>query len=66
MDGDTGWQEECGYEEPAIRQEEFWFYSTIRDAGELIRVHGAKDFIAELDDKAREALVDALQKGNNK
>ena len=63
---DNQWQEECGYEEPAIRQEEYWFYSTIRDAGELIRVHGAKDFIAELDDKAREALVDALQKGNNK
>lgn len=63
MDGWTdgpGDHEILGYDEPEIKAEEFWFYSVIRDAGELIRKHGAKEFLAELDERARDSLVDEI------
>ncbi len=46
-----------GYDEPSVSGEEFWFYSTVRDAGELIRKHGAKAFLDELQDKERNLLI---------
>lgn len=46
-----------GYDEPAVKAEEFWYYSTIRDAGELIRVHGAKSFMDDLDARAKDLLI---------
>ena len=54
-----------GYEEPSIKQEEFWFYSTMRDAGELIRTQGAEVFLDELDDRAKKLLLKEMKKRGN-
>lgn len=53
--------DQCGYDEPAIKAEEYWYYSTVRDAGELIRTHGADSFLKDLDERARNDLLKEIK-----
>ena len=56
--------EDLGYEEPAVKAEEFWFFTTCRDAGELITKYGAREVLAGLSVEERKELIKEVINSN--